>query len=162
MIMKKNILFLTMALLSLAACKREPIPPIGPYYGNTQGIFDDWEVSKVMYVDSTQPVPEIMEATRFFTKDPAKLYSIRFESPDQYSVTNPGMGNLNPLGSSGTFVLTPVDFPTEITFFTDAGDTVGGKLLSLVRPTDPSFGFALAGENCGKNTVAYQYTFQRR
>ena len=160
--MKKTIHLFALALIGLAACKREPIPPIGPAYGSMQGIYDDWEVSKVMYVDSTQPVPEIMEATRFFTKDPAQLYAIRFEAPDQYTVTNPGSGNLNPLGASGTFVFTPADFPTSMTFYTNAGDTVGAKLLSLVRPTDPTFGFALAGKNCGKNTVAYQYTFQRR
>jgi hypothetical protein len=158
----KKILFLA-SIAILGACRKDPIPPIGDRQGNTAGFEGSWVVSKVVYVDSTQAVPETMEVTPFFVSQPDSLYQIVFSmSTMTYTVTNPGPGGLNQLGNAGSFWFIPTDFPEFIGFYTDQGDSLTGNLLRLVRPIDTQMGFSLAGRDCSKNIVAYQYTFARQ
>jgi hypothetical protein len=157
----KKLLFLASIAL-LGACKKE-IPPIGERQGNTAGFEGSWVINKVVYVDSTQAVPETMDVTPFFVNQPDSLYQVVFEMATMtYTVTNPGPGGLNQLGNNGTFAFIPTDFPESIAFYTDQGDSITGNLLRLVRPIDRDMGFSLAGRDCSKNIVAYQYNFVRQ
>lgn len=159
--MKKKIFLSAMIAASMLACRPEPFEDIGNNYDLTTGIDGSWEVSQVEIVDLTRPVPEKRNISDFFAtaSDPLGL---NFDVSDQsYTVDNPASpGNF--FGSSGTYQLTPADYPTNMQLVTVENDTINLRLLNMVRSIDQDMGLRLNRSGCTDQYLAYEFTFKRK
>jgi len=71
-----------------------------------------------------------------------------------------GAGNMF-IGDQGTFTFDDPSFPSNIIFYTNAGDTVTASLSRLVREIDNNMGFNVPREHCGAPSVQYNFSFIR-
>lgn len=131
--MKKYILILVAASLSLAACKKE-IKEIGAPASKVEGIKADWDLLKATQVDELSLTKESANIFSFLAGS-GKLPNISF-SDSTYSVDTVGLKFNFFGGPSGKWYFDNPAYPAKITFRPDAADAFTLKLNGSIRPQD--------------------------
>lgn len=157
--MKKVLLSALAIALVAIGCQPEGYKDIGPDYSLTEGITGTWSLSTVSQTDETQPVPETVDISDFFVSDPLVM-SFDYGTLS-YTVDNAGAGG-SIFGNSGTFGYNDSEFPSAISMYTDAGDTLMMDLTQMVRTIDTRMGFSVSRYRCGEINITYDYDFNRQ
>ena len=154
----KQIITSLMLIAMVVACKPE-LKPIGDFYQAGEGIPGTWMMSELEITDITLPVPETRDVNEML-KDPSKGMIVTIKADGTYTVDQKAYGP-DIFGSAGTWETDTAFFPTEITWYTDAGDTLKSGLLNMPRTIDNEFGFTFTRNRCDRDYITYNYKFNR-
>lgn len=159
----KNIfgMMLFVAIIAMSSCKPE-LEEIGPAYAAGEGIYGTWEVETVKQVDLTQPIPESRDISSYFSSNPSRKMQIRFDKENNvYAIVQAG-ALPRTFATGGTWRFDTIPFPTQLTFITEANDTIVSPIKNMPREIDRYFGFDVTRtDSCGTNYIRYEYNFKR-
>lgn len=156
----RNLPLLLAGMALVVACKKD-IPDIGPQSSPVTGINGTWRLTKVELEDLSLPIPEKMDVSSYYTSASSQL-TVQFDySARTYQVTDQGQA-INFFGTGGTWEFDNYDFPTSLTLYTSASDTVNLDLLNMVRSYDPQLGVRYSRVKCDAPSVNYEITFNRQ
>jgi len=159
--MKKNkylIGLVALLLIGVSACRPELTGELGPDYDPTAGFSGNWRLTKVDMVDLQESLLETRDITPFYESDFGSISLVGSEGT--YEVTNQGAGDFF-IGESGNFSFDDPDFPSNIIFISNVGDTINAGLSKLVREIDSEMGFNVGRTKCDVPNVQYNFTFIR-
>lgn len=155
-----NLLVLLFCLAIFVGCKPDDPESIGPRYNVTEGINGSWEIHKVEVVDETLPVPETRDISDYFISQNTKV-GMNFNTENKTYTIDNAQDPANPFGTSGIYTLNDPEYPSQITLYSLAQDTIVLELNNLVRTIDPFMGYKIKKEACGGLYASYIYTFRR-
>ena len=147
-----------MLIAIIVSCKPE-IKPIGESYVAGEGIPGTWTMSEIEITDITVPVPETRDVNALLD-DPSNKMIVTMKADGTYTIDQKAYGP-DIFGDSGTWMTDTAAFPTAITWYTDAGDTLETGLLSMPRTIDVDFGFTFTRNRCDADYITYNYRFNR-
>jgi hypothetical protein len=152
---------LLLAVVAISSCKPE-LEEIGPAYAAGEGIYGTWEIETVKQVDLTQPIPESRDISSFFSSNPSRKMQIRFDKDNNvYAIVQQG-ALPKTFATGGTWRFDTIPFPTQLTFITEANDTIVSPIKNMPREIDRYFGFDITRtDSCGTNYIRYEYNFKR-
>jgi hypothetical protein len=156
----KQILYLTTALLlTLAACKKDEIPPLGDPASKLEGINGAWRLAKVEQYDENVAVDaKYLDITEYFVTGAAP--TITFNSSAKTFTYDPA-GTSNFLGTNGTWRFDDDAAPLYI-YATSAGASEATwQLGGPTRPVDQQFSILVKRGCVEDSKYYYRFTFQR-
>ncbi|MEX1189009.1 MAG: DUF5004 domain-containing protein [Bacteroidia bacterium] len=160
--MKHIIWIMLIAVISVVSSCKPEVEDIGPAYAAGEGIYGSWEIESVKQVDLTQPIPESKDISSYFNSDPSRKMQLRFDQENNvYAV--PQLGVLpRTFATGGTWRFDTIPFPTQLTFITEANDTIITPIRNMPREIDRYFGFDVTRtDSCGTAYIRYEYNFKR-
>jgi len=149
---------MTLLLIGVTACRPELTGELGPNYNPTEGFSGNWRLMKVDMVDLQEALLETRDITSYYENDFGSITLVGSEST--YEVTHQGAGDFF-IGESGTFSFDDPQFPSNIIFISNTGDTTSAGLSRLVREIDQEMGFNVARTKCDVPNTQYNFTFIR-
>lgn len=162
-IQKIHITFIALAiigLVSLYSCEKK-VYEIGEETSKLEGINGSWSITGVTQIDDASPLKDEMDLSRFFIIPGQEPLSVTFDSENLLYSTVSG-GGKNPFGDKGSWAFDDVKYPSYLTMYSDAGDTVVVGLGQTIRPTDANL-FLNQQKSCeGTVVLTYQYIFDRK
>ncbi|QTN38600.1 DUF5004 domain-containing protein [Cryomorphaceae bacterium] len=152
-----SIAALVALFIGVASCRPDIPSDIGPSYDATSGFSGKWRLSQVDMVDKQEALQETRDITPFYASD---FGAVTLSGGEGTYTVEEGAGDFF-IGTQGTYSFDDPSFPSNIIFYTDAGDTVTASLSRMVREIDNDMGFNVPREKCDAPSVQYNFSFTR-
>lgn len=163
--MKKNIIqaFTLMLLVSIIACKPEPVYVLEPFGNSAEGLNGAWKLLKVTQTDEIVKLavkPEL-DITQFLTG--GGEVTMKFDKTNM-SYQNTGSAKVNYLGNNGTFRFDNPSTPSQLILTEPNGQVYTLIMSAPIRPEYPNNNLILKYTRIlrGKKAVSYNYIFKRQ
>lgn len=146
--------------VTLNSCEKT-VYEIGEETSKLEGIHGSWDITAVTQIDEASPLKDEMDLSRFFIIPGETPLSVTFDSDNLLYTTVSG-GGKNPFGDKGSWAFDDVKYPSYVSMYSDAGDTVVMGLGQTIRPTDANL-YLNQQKSCeGTVVLTYQYIFDRK
>ena len=144
----------------LNSCEKK-VYEIGTETSKLEGIHGSWNIATVMQIDEASPLKDEMDLSQYFIIPGQPVLSLTFDSENLKYNTVSG-GGKNPFGDNGSWAFDDVKYPSYLTMYSDAGDTIVMGLGQTIRPTDANL-YLNQQKTCeGTAVLTYQYIFDRK
>lgn len=130
-------------------------------FSKLEGINGSWEIRQIEHVDYANPLFDLSyDVSEVLVGDSPLVLTFNIES-GTYEVQSGS--SKHQLGNSGSWSFDDPEFPTELVFQTDEGQTIQGILENTVRVVDNEliFQFSVNCSDLEEPQHGFKYTFDR-